>query len=140
MDVGRALQRWEFDDAPAFPSVSWILSEVESRLLNAWINQVAKAGWFSIPLLSDMGFETVTARFVETPKRAELVGRYSWKYAATLEIEFEPMLDEGWAEILPEYVLLADIFDYIPNREWPTSQFGQQAEILDVTINVQWPE
>lgn len=119
MDVGRAVQRWEFDDAPAFPSVSWIFSDVESRLFNAWVNHVAKAGWFTIRLLSDMGFEDVTARFVETPKRAELVGKYSWKYTATLEIEFEPMLEDGWVEILPEYVLYADIFDKAQNWEKP---------------------
>lgn len=119
MDVGRAVQRWEFDDAPAFPSVSWILTEVQSRLFNAWVNQVAKAGWFTIPLLSDMGFDTVTARFVETPKRAELVGKYLWKHTATLEIEFEPMLEPDWVELLPEYVLNADIFDKAQNLEKP---------------------
>lgn len=119
MDAGRAIQRWEFDDAPAFPSVSWILTEVQSRLFNAWVNQVAKAGWFSIPLISDMGFETVTARFVETPKRAELVGKFLWRHTATLEIEYEPMLEDGWAELLPDYILNAEIFDYAMNREWP---------------------
>lgn len=119
MDVGRAVQRWEFDDAPAFPSVSWILSEPQSRLFNAWVNQVAKAGWFSIPLLSDMGFETVTARFVESPRRAELLGKFLWKHTATLEIQYEPMLPEGWAELLPDFILYSDIFDRAMNIEWP---------------------
>lgn len=119
MDNGRAVQRWEFDDAPEFPSVSWIFTDVQSRIFNAWVNQVAKAGWFTIRLLTDMGFDDVTARFVESPKRAELVGKYLWKWNATLEIEFEQILEPGWVEILPEYLLLADIFDYAMNREWP---------------------
>lgn len=119
MDVGRAVQRWEFDDAPEFPSVSWIFSETQSRLFNAWVNQVAKAGWFTIRLLTDMGFDDVTARFKATPTRAELVGKYSWRWAATLEIEYEQMLEEGWAEILPDWILNADIFDKAVNWEKP---------------------
>ena len=140
MDVGRAVQRWEFDDAPALPYVSWIFTEQQSRLFNAWVNQVAKAGWFTIRLLSDMGFEDVTARFVETPKRAELLGKYLWKHTATLEIEFEPMLEDGWAELLPEYILHADIFDYAVNRELPLSDIGIYAGALDAAINQEWPQ
>lgn len=119
MDTGRAVQRWEFEDAPLFVNASWIFSEPQARLFVAWVNQVVKAGWFTIRLLTPMGFEDVTARFTGTPKRAQLVGKFSWNYEATLEIEFEPMLPEGWAEFLPEYILLADIFDYTMNREKP---------------------
>lgn len=119
MDNGRAVQRWEFEDAPLFVNAAWIFTEAEARLFVSWANQVVKAGWFTIRLLTPMGFEDVTARFTGTPKRAQLVGKFSWNYEATLEIEFEPMLPEGWAEFLPEYILLADIFDYTMNREKP---------------------
>jgi hypothetical protein len=119
MDNGRAVQRLEVEDAPEFPSVSWIFSEPQSRLFNAWVTQVAKAGWFTIRLLTDMGFDDVTARFVESPKRAELVGKYLWRWSATLEIEFEQMLPPGWAELLPDFILYSDIFDKAMNREWP---------------------
>lgn len=141
MDVGRAVHRWEFDDAPSFASVSWIMTEPQSRLFNAWNNQVVKAGWFTITLLSDMGFEDVTARFVETPKRVELIGQFSWKWSATLEVEFEPMLAEGWAEILPDYILDADIFDRAINEQWPYSPYAAErdANVFDYAINEQWP-
>ncbi|HKR45544.1 MAG TPA: hypothetical protein VJU59_38730 [Paraburkholderia sp.] len=119
MDNGRAIQRWEFDDAPEFPSVSWIFTEPQSRLFNAWHTQVVKSGWFTVRLLTDMGFDDVTARFVESPKRAELLGKYLWKWTATLEIEFEQMLPNGWAELLPDYILNADIFDRAQNIEKP---------------------
>lgn len=66
-----------------------------------------------------MGFDDVTARFVESPKRAELVGKYLWRWSATLEIEFEQMLPPGWAELLPDFILYSDIFDKAMNREWP---------------------
>lgn len=142
MDNGRAVQRWEFDDAPEFPSVSWIFSEPQSRLFNAWTNQVAKAGWFTVRLLTDMGFDDVTARFAETPKRAELVGKYLWRWTATLEIEFEQMMPPEWAELMPDYILYADIFDLAQNREKPAT-FGAYlpfASVIDFAANRDWPE
>ena len=140
MDVGRGVQRWEFDDAPEFPTVSWIFTEVESRLFNAWVNQVAKAGWFNVRLLTDMGFDDVTARFKSSPARAELVARYAWRWTATLDIEFEQMLEPGWAEILPEYILQADIFDLALNREWPLSPWQLYMGEFDSAINEDWPQ
>lgn len=140
MDAGRGVQRWEFEDAPEFPTVSWIFTESESRLFNAWRKQVAKAGWFTIRLLTDMGFDDVTARFRTSPREAELVGRYCWKWSATLEIEFEQLLEEGWAEILPDYVLMADIFDYAVNRKWPDSPYQTNMGAFDNAVNEQWPD
>lgn len=140
MDVGRAVQRWEFEDAPIFPAVSWIFSMEEARLFDAWISQVAKAGWFTITLLTPMGYEPVTARFNESPKRAQLIGKFSWKYEATLEIEFEPILEEGWAEILPEYILMADIFDRAVNEQWPDSPYQTYMDTFDYAVNEQWPK
>lgn len=139
MDAGRAVQRWEFDDAPAFPSVSWIFSEPQSRFFNSWVNHVVKAGWFTVRLLTDMGFEDVTARFVESPKRQELVGRFSWRWTATLEVEFESLLDPDWVILLPDYILHAEIFDYAMNREWPLSPWRIYADALDSAINEDWP-
>lgn len=140
MDVGRGVQRWEFDDAPEFPSVSWIFTEAESRLFNAWVNQVAKAGWFTIRLLTDMGFDDVKARFKSSPSRADLVARFAWKWTATLEIEFEQMLEPGWVEILPDYILEADIFDIAVNRELPLSPWDTYSGVFDTAINEDWPQ
>ena len=117
MDVGRAVQRLEFEDAPLYPEVSWLFTEAEARLFVAWCNQVAKAGWFTMRLVTTMGFEDLVVRLKTTPQKGELVGLYCWRYSATLEVEFETMLDEGWALILPEYILHADVFDKAMNRE-----------------------
>ncbi|MNJ68132.1 hypothetical protein D3C77_643540 [compost metagenome] len=119
MDVGRALQRFEFEDAPVFPQITWRFSEPQARLFTAWVNQVAKSGWFTMTLLTNMGFENVTVRFTETPKGGQLLGKFIWEYNALCEIEFEPLLPPGWAELLPDYILDADIFDFAMNREWP---------------------
>ena len=118
-EVGRGVQRWNFEDVPEFPNVSWIFTDVQSRLFNAWVKQVAKAGWFTIRLLTDMGFDDVTARFAVMPKKAELVARYCWKWTAVLEIEFEQVLPEGWVTLLPDYILRSDLFDKAQNWEKP---------------------
>jgi len=139
MDVGRAVQRVEFEDAPLYPEVSWILTETEARLFVAWVNQVAKAGWFTMRLVTPMGFDDLVVRLRTTPEKGELVGRYAWRYSAVLEIQFEPMLDEGWAEILPEYVLYADIFDRAVNEQWPDSPYQTYMDTFDYAVNEQWP-
>lgn len=120
MDVGRAVQRTEFEDAPLMVNATWRFpKDAQARLFIAWVNQVAKSGWVSMPLLTNMGFDVLTVRFTETPKGGQLLGKFIWEYNALLEVEFEPMLPPDWAGLLPEYVLHADIFDYAMNREWP---------------------
>ena len=139
MDVGRAVQRWEFDDAPLFVNATWIFTEPQARLFVAWTNQVVKAGWFTMRLVTPMGFEDLTVRLKTTPRRGELVARYAWRYEAVIEIEFEPMLEEGWAEILPEYVLFPDIFDRAVNTEWPDSPYQTYMDVFDFAANAEWP-
>lgn len=138
MDNGRAVQRWEFEDAPQFPSVSFIFTEPESRLFNAWLLGVVKSGWFTIRLLTDLGFDDVTARFIESPKRQELVGKFHWKWSANLEIEFEEALDPEWVILLPDYILEADIFDKAQNLEkpeWlPDEVFGRTVGGGDIRV------
>jgi hypothetical protein len=122
MDVGRAVQRIEFEDAPLFVNATWIMNSVQARLFLAWVKQVAKAGWVNMPLVTPMGLQTEVVRFRNTPEKRELVAQYSWRFSSILEIQFEPMLDEGWAELLPDWILNADIFDYAMNREWPLDE------------------
>lgn len=140
MDVGRAVQRWEFDDAPAYITANFNFTAIESRLFNAWVNQVAKAGWVKMKLLTDMGFDELTVRFTETPPSTDLVARYAWKWSTTLEVDFEPMLIPGWAEYLPDYVLYAGLIDLALNREWPLNPWQIYAGSFDTAINEDWPK
>lgn len=134
MDAGRAVQRWEFEDAPVYVNVSWIFTEPEARLFVAWTNQVVKSGWFNMRLLTPMGFDDLTVRLRGTPAKGELVGRYSWRYRGVIEIEFEPMLADGWVEF-PEFINEADIIDLAINREWPLFLRRQlAAQNLDVLL------
>lgn len=141
MDVGRAMQRLEFEDAPLMINATWRFAKPNQALLfTSWVNQVAKAGWVSMPLLSNAGFDVLKTRFTTTPTGGQLLGKFIWEYSALLEVEFEPALPPDWAEILPDYILEADIFDRAMNDKWPLNKF--QVHILDVdtAINQDWPE
>lgn len=121
MQSGRARQRIEFTNLPTLtaPTLNWIFTDVQARLFEAWSAQVAGAGWFTIELLTPLGFDDYEVRFTETPKGGQLTGKFLWAYSAPCELRERPILDDGWAGLLPDYVLNADIFDYAMNREWP---------------------
>lgn len=119
MDSGRARQRLDFEDAPATGNLRFRFSSPEASLFEAWRSRVAKAGWFTMELLTPLGFGTHTVRFTDAPIGGTLVGKFLWDYSCKVELRFQPLLEPGWAEILPDYVLLADIFDIAMNREWP---------------------
>lgn len=119
MDSGRARQRIEFRNVPTLVSLQWIFTQPQAALFEAWAAQVVGAGWFSLRLLSPLGFTDEEVRFTETPVGGELTGKFLWRYQVRCEVRNRPLLDPGWAELLPEYILDADIFDYAMNREWP---------------------
>ena len=119
MDSGRARQRIEFPNAPDEISLQWIFSAPQARLFEAWAAQVVGAGWFTMPLLSPLGFDDAEVRFTSVPVGGELIGKFLWRYRVVCETRKRPLLPPGWAEILPDYILYADIFDYAMNREWP---------------------
>ncbi|MNY70978.1 hypothetical protein D3C86_2092210 [compost metagenome] len=76
---------------------------------------------------------------METPKGGELQGRYAWRFSARCEFKTRPLLDPGWAELLPEWVLQADIFDYAMNREWPLTEDELYLLEVDSGLNFEWP-
>jgi hypothetical protein len=141
-DSGRARQRVEFRNVPTFPTLTWHFSASEASLFEAWQAQVVGSAWFNVTLLTPLGFETVEARFTEVPRGGELIGKFSWRYRAVCEVRTRPLLDEGWAELLPEYILEADIFDYAMNREWPLyyGEFDTYASLVDLAATLYWPE
>lgn len=140
MDSGRSRQRIEFRNVPDMIELSWIFTAPQATLFEAWVAQVVGAGWFMMPLLSPMGFDDEEVRFKTTPVGGELTGRYLWRYSVICESRKRPLIDPGWAEILPEYILYADIFDYAMNREWPLNPWQTYIEVMDTAINEDWPK
>lgn len=140
MDSGRARQRIEFRNVPTMVNLSWVMTELQARLFEAWSAQVAGAGWLEMELLTPLGFETTEVRFTETPVGGELTGKFLWKYHVVCEVRNRPLFPPDWAEILPDYILQADIFDYAMNREWPEHQWQGYLGSADLAINQDWPE
>lgn len=140
MDSGRGRQRIEFRNVPTMVSLQWIFTEPQARLFESWAAYSVGAGWFTLNLLTPLGFEDQEVRFTETPVGGELTGKFLWRYKVTCEVRNRPLLEPGWAEILPDYILNADIFDYAMNREWPLNPWQTYIEVMDTTINEDWPQ
>lgn len=124
MDSGRARQRVEFRNVPTMLNLQWIMTDVQARLFESWISQVVGAGWFTLQILSPLGFTDEEVRFTETPRGGELTGKFLWRYRTTVEVRNKPLIPPGWAELLPSFVLNPEIFDYAMNREWPLENAG----------------
>lgn len=119
MESGRARQRIAFTKVPTANNLRWYFDVTQAQLFEAWAIQVAKAQWFTMKLQTPMGFLDYEARFTESPIGPVLIGVNGWQFTAKVELKERPVLEEGWVEYLPEYILLADIFDLAVNREWP---------------------
>lgn len=139
MDSGRARQRIEFPNAPATVRLQWIMSGPQASLFEAWVTQVVGAGWFTMTLLSPLGFDEHEVRFTTVPVGGQLTGKFLWRYKVVCELRNRPLLPPGWAEILPEYILYADIFDYAMNDEWPLNPWQIYILETDEAINQEWP-
>lgn len=139
MDSGRSRQRMEFTRRPSELTLNWILTPPEARLFQAWVEQVAGAGWFAMVLVTPLGWTTEKVRFKATPKGGELVGRYSWRFSALCEVEWTPLLPPGWAALLPSFILHPEIFDYAMNEEWPLHPWQTYILQIDEAINQEWP-
>lgn len=139
MDSGRARQRIEFPNVPTMVQLQWVMSETQARLFEAWAAQVAGAGWFTMTLLSPMGFTDEEIRFTETPAGGELTGKFLWRYRVACEVRNRPLMPPEWAALLPSFVLNPEIFDYAMNDEWPLSPWQVYILETDEAINQEWP-
>lgn len=139
MDSGRARQRIDFRKTPDEVSLQWIFTSPQASLFTSWAAQVVGAGWFTITLLTPLGFEQQEVRFTTTPTGGELTGKFLWRYRVVCEVRNRPLLPPGWAEILPDYILQADIFDIAMNDKWPLNPWQVYILQTDQAINQEWP-
>lgn len=121
LQSGRARQRRRYTSVPTTSSVSWLLDDTEAQLFEGWFEYVLLSGtlFFECPLKTPQGLETYQARFTDIYRGPTLVGDSFWRFTANLELLKRPLVDREWFLILPDYVLMADIFDIAMNREWP---------------------
>lgn len=119
MDSGRARQRLDFEDAPTTGNLRFRFSTTEAQLFEYFQTKQVKAAWFTMELLTPLGFGIHEIRFTEKPSGGTLVGKFMWDYNCKVEFRFQPLIPPGWAEIAPEWILMSDIFDIAMNKEWP---------------------
>jgi len=127
MQSGRARQRRTFTNVPSSVSVTWFFtSPGECALFEGWFRDSGGAGdganWFDMNLQTPLGVDGVyQCRFAGMYQGPTLAAFDKWQVTATLEIRERPLIEDDWAIIMPGYILMADIFDYAINREWPSA-------------------
>lgn len=122
MQSGRARQRQSFTKVPTYANLSWIFKTVQqAQLFEAWADQVAGAEWYDMTLNSPTGLMEHQVRFASSPTGPTRIGNIYWGFSARVELRDKPQVADGWAEILPEYILMSDIFDLAMNMEWPAA-------------------
>lgn len=126
MQSGRARQRRTFTSVPSSVSVSWMFTtQGEAQLFEGWFRDDGGAGdganWFTMKLQTPLGLMDYECRFTDIYSGPQLVSFDKWQVSATLEIRERPIIAQDWAIIMPGYILMADIFDYAINREWPSA-------------------
>lgn len=136
---GRARQRKRFTSAPTVVSFTWVLNDQQAALFEAWAVQEAGADWFEMGIVTPLGKNPHVCRFTATPNGPKRFGRVHWSYSATLEIFERPLIDPGYASVVPDYILESGIFDKAINREWPESPFQTHMDAVDRAINQEWP-
>ena len=121
MQSGRSRQRRAFTYTPQTVTVSWLFTESQAALFENFFQESLTDGqsWFFAELQSPLGVMPVECRFVDVYNGPSLIGFNKWNVSATLETRDRQTLNGDWATIMPGYILLADIFDYAINREWP---------------------
>ena len=118
MVSGRARQRTAYTSIPTYNTLSWIFTAVQAQVFDSFVEQ-AGGGWFSLKLKTPLGYFLHDCRFTETPTGPELVGVDLWAYKVRAELRERPMLDASYG-LIPNMVLMQDIFDIALNQEWPT--------------------
>lgn len=99
MQSGRARQRRRFTSVPSMVSVSWLANNAQAQLFESWFQHALNDGaeWFQCPLQTPLGLKQCEARFTDMYQGPQLVGIYSWRFAAKLEIRERQTLSESQA-------------------------------------------
>lgn len=117
---GRARQRRKYTSTPTQAGVTWIFTDVQSQLFEAWFRDalVDAANWFNMRIRTPLGLSDYVCRFTDIYQGPTLVGLGYWQFTATLELWERPILPPGWGEF-PDLIANQSIIDFAMNREWP---------------------
>jgi hypothetical protein len=122
LQSGRARKRRRYTSVPSMVNVSWILTQGQAVIFEAWFKYTISDGveWFNSKLLTPIGLTDYECRFTDMYSGPELVGKNLFRFTAQLEIRERQLIDETWYTYGQDYLLNASIVDYAINQEWPT--------------------
>lgn len=122
MGSGRARQRRQFTSVPQFCDLNWLFNDVQGQAFEAWWRDTLVDGslWFEMPLKTPMGFEKYECRFTGVYSGPEPVGPRLWQYSGQLELRERAAPPEGEG-LFPEDILYSELLDITINREWPAA-------------------
>lgn len=121
MTTGRARQRRTFTSVPSTAQLSWLLTNAQAQVFEAWFRDSITDGadWFNITLTTPVGkLAPYECRFAAMYDGPALVGLDHWRFTAEVEMRERPVLPRGWGDF-PEFIMGSDIIDQALNREWP---------------------
>lgn len=122
LSSGRARQRRRFTSVPEMASVGWLFNDVQGQAFEAWWRDSLVDGslWFECPLDTPLGYRLYTARFTGAYGGPSRVGPNLWSYTGELELLERAVLPVGEG-LFPEDILYSELLDITINREWPTA-------------------
>lgn len=119
---GRAIQRRRFTSVPQGANINWLFSDVQGQAFEAWWRDqlIDGAQWFECQLDTPMGYADYTCRFTDVYKGPSRAGPNLWAYSAELELRERAVPPVGEGEF-PEDILYSELLDLTINREWPNA-------------------
>jgi hypothetical protein len=117
---GRARQRRAFTSVPQGRQISWLFNDLQGQAFEAWWRDQLTDGvqWFECPLDTPMGYAFYTCRFTGVYSGPSRAGPNLWAYSAELELRERAVPPVGDGEF-PEDILYSELLDLTINREWP---------------------
>jgi hypothetical protein len=112
LQTGRARQRRAYTSVPSMVSVSWLMTEGQARLFEAFYRHGLADGaeWFNCPLITPTGLKPYECRFSAMYTGPELVGVRHWRFSAELEIKERETFPAEWLAY-PEWIMGPGLLD-----------------------------
>lgn len=106
MEAGAGRSRRQFTDVPQTCTLSWVLTEAQLALFEAWHKYTALdgSGWFQINLANGLGLQSMEARFKGVPKKSlHSAGGMNWQVSAQVQVRNAPMLTAAEMDVALAY-------------------------------------
>lgn len=120
LSSGRARQRRRFTGVPSYTELTWLFTDVQGQAFEAWWRDVLIDGsqWFEMPMKTPLGYMPYECRFTGPYSGPAVVGPNLWSYSGPLELRERAAPPVGEGEF-PDDILYSELLDLTINREWP---------------------